>query len=144
MSNSYAAVHLAEFLAEVRASQRVVVTRYASPAALQASLEKVARMMMNREGVSRVQFLAGIRLTHVLAPAFRKLCGPALARELVRIWRHWGKMGMEPGLAEVLTCGLYRAMAAREKGRVVKCPSVRAEACGRVAKGERRTAVHHA
>jgi hypothetical protein len=36
MSNSYAAVHLAGLLAEVRVSQRVVVTRYASPTAFRA------------------------------------------------------------------------------------------------------------
>ncbi len=61
------------------------------------------------------EFLAGIRLTHVLAPMFRKLSGPELARELRRIWRRFRETGMESGLAEVLSCGLYRALAARER-----------------------------
>jgi hypothetical protein len=64
MSNSYAAVHQAEFLAEVRASQRVVVTRHASPAALQRTLKKYARVVLGRVGVTEMEFLAGIRLTH--------------------------------------------------------------------------------
>jgi len=42
---------------------------------LQATLEKYARMIMNRVGVTSIQLLAGIRLTHVLAPAFRRFCG---------------------------------------------------------------------
>jgi hypothetical protein len=50
MSNSYAAVHQAGFLAEVRASQTVVVTRLASPAALQRTLEKYARSSLGRNG----------------------------------------------------------------------------------------------
>ena len=75
-----------------------------------------ARRLMNRLGVTRLDYAVGIRFARSLSRPFRTLAGPELARDLVRVWQHWQALGMEPGLAEVLTYGLYQALTGRPIG----------------------------
>ena len=106
----------AALLCDVRRTTTALGWLSASPAALQRRLELVARQMMNRVGVTMVDYLAGIRFARNLSKPFRTLSGQALADELERQWRLWTERGMEPGLPEVITFGLFQALTGRPVG----------------------------
>jgi len=112
----------AALLCDVRRTTTALGWLSASPAALQRRLELVARQMMNRLGVTMVDYLAGIRFARNLSKPFRTLSGQALADELERQWRLWTERGMEPGLPEVITLGLFQAMTGRPVGHSVASP----------------------